>query len=165
MAASAKSISLVAFLLSLTACTRLVHDAEGIARLFTAEEYIPSRGISADGWAEARRRQVLKQFLHKGGFKTSETQTPLKGNPQNKYRDVVVTVQGQGRGSVQVSLALTPREKGMVTAQFRAAQAACDQKLAKILQSLPEYVKQNRSIGFSVTENCIDLTEREQTED
>lgn len=165
MAANAKSISLVAFLFSLTACTKPAHDAEGIARLFTAEAYIPSRGISADGWAEARRRQVLKQFLHKGGFTTSETQTPLKGNPQNKYRDVVVTVEGQGRGSVQVSLALIPRENGLATAPFRAAQAACDQRLVKTLQSLPKYVKQKRSIGFSVTENCIDLTEREQTED
>lgn len=165
MAANAKSISLVALLFSLTACTRPVHDAAGIARLFANAEYIPSRGVSADGWAEARRRQLLKKFLHEGGFTTSETQFPLKGNPHSKYRDVVLAVAGRGSETMQVSLALIPQESGPVTAQFRAAQAACDLRLVQVLQSLAQHVNQKHSIGFSVTENCIDLTEREPTED
>lgn len=123
---------------------------------FQKPEFIPSRGVGADGWAEARRRQLLKSYLRKNGLNYTEQQLPETGG---KYRDTRLIVAGHsGRDTLRVSLSLKPEKDGMPDAQFAGRQQACDRLLLTFLRLLPAEREKWQAIEFSPTESCIDLT-------
>ncbi len=123
--------------------------------------------MGADGWAEARRRQLLKSYFRGRSLIYSETQlVPSAAAQANKYRDVALEIKGRGESSrLTVSFALKPVKSGEAEVQFREAQRRCDQAMFSFLAALETNLDPVQSIQFLATENCLDLTTQLRLQD
>lgn len=154
-----KSAALCLGLALLAGCTPRSVGFHEISFFFAKPEFIPSRGIGADGWAEARRRQMLKSYIRAQGLSYEEHQLPLADDHGGKYRDTSIRLAGQGKTGIRrVSLSLKPLKDGLPDAEFRERQQSCDAALLASLKGLPEERHKWQSLEFLPTESCIDLT-------
>ncbi|HRP68419.1 MAG TPA: hypothetical protein PLY93_02715 [Turneriella sp.] len=135
--------------------SKLTHP--DLTRYFAKAEYIPSKGIGADGWAYARRRRLLKRYLQALHIDFIEKDR-VAPTPQNKYRDIVLAVSGKGDKKIMVTLALQAHTSGNPTDEFIKAQHECDTYLFTFLSTLEQRLLRWESIEFTQTETCNRLT-------
>jgi hypothetical protein len=158
---------LIGLLVLFGACGRKPETLDSLKNSFGKSEFIPSHGLGADGWAEARRRQLLKAYFKNRSLHYSETQlTPAAAAEPNKYRDVSLFLKGQGKSNrLAISFALKPGKSGAADAGFRESQQRCDQALFSFMATLDTHLEDVQSIEFLVTENCLDLTTQLRLQD
>lgn len=110
-------------------------NVKDLKEAFRKPEYIASN----DGWAEARRRWLLKKYLHALGVPFSESTVPLRG----KYNRVVVHAGHADTKARSVTLSLSPRTG------VAAAQELCDKVLFAQLEM------KITAVDFVMTDSCI----------
>jgi hypothetical protein len=133
---------------------------------FRKPEFVASRVSGADGWAEARRRQLIKRYLAGKNIAFTETQSPriVSGKP-DKYRNVSIRINGRGNeGLLRVSLVLQPGKKNHSEGAFYNLQQNCDARLFSVLEAPNENLRRFGRLELLVSENCLDLTERRAVE-
>lgn len=117
------------------ACSLPAVSISDLKSAFVRPEYIASN----DGWAEARRRRLLKKYLQARGIPFSESTAPLRG----KYNRVTLHAGDRRVKARRVTLSLPPGPGVAV------AQATCDKKFFSQLEA------EIRSVDFVMTHECV----------
>lgn len=150
-------------LLCLYACTHTGNNLEEIRQHFQRPEYIPTKGLGADGWAYARRRRILERYFKKIHleYKIKEKDIPLKAD---KYRNPILFLKGTGTQEIQLTLALFVTEKGIPSAMFQRLQAECDKHLFGLLSDFIAHPSKWSKVELSQTKSCNHLTAHTTTQ-
>ncbi|MCX7633529.1 MAG: hypothetical protein N2Z22_09390 [Turneriella sp.] len=128
---------------------------ETVKYKFGHGEYQPS----GDGWAEARRRRLLRRFLEQQGFAVREEQQELPASfGKTKYRRVDLHARrknktgpsGKSWHATYVLLLAPDTER----AALRKRQEECDRRLFAVLDQLASL----ETIALLATEECLGLT-------
>lgn len=126
---------LVLFPFAYLACQPAVISLAEIKSVFSRPEY----SASNDGWAEARRRTLLKKYLQARGIPFRESTAVLRG----KYNRVTLHAGNTGGKARRVTLSLSPAPG------VAAAQALCDKVLFRVLE------REITAVDFVMTDSCI----------
>lgn len=136
-------------------CQRAPRDS-GIAHLkqaFARPEYI----ATGDGWAEARRRTLLKEYLLASSVPFREIQQAKPGMPHDKYKQVTIVVSGGGEKTGEdypVTLSLVPGHEDELRHTWLIRQQQCDALLFAALERLPALRRQHRRILLTMDQRC-----------
>lgn len=128
-------------------------DIAQLKQSFAKPEYM----ASGDGWAEARRRSLLKEFLRANAIPFHEIQQARPAAPNDKYRHVTITVSGSGdnaEGDYPVTLALVPdlADQWRATGLFRQQQ--CDAVLFAALERLAVLRQRHQRVLLTMDRLC-----------
>lgn len=134
-------------------CTQRTVDIAQLRQSFAKPEY----RSSSDGWAEARRRSLLKDYLRANSIPFHELQQPRPDFPRDKYKQVTIAVPGlaaRTEGDYPVTLALVPDQPDQwrTTGAFRQQQ--CDTVLFAALEHLAELRKRHSHILLTMDKLC-----------
>ena len=130
-------------LVLLAACHEQRLTPEKLGQIFSRREYV----TSGDGWAEARRRALLKVYLRQSNIPYNEVPQAIIDRPHDKYRitSVIVPPVASRTGGNPFTATLSLSREGN--------QQACDEKLIAVINKLPE-LRQRGNVVFSMDERC-----------
>lgn len=128
----------------------------GIAQLqqtFSRAEYL----ANGDGWAEARRRSLLKDYLRAAAMPFHEMQQAKPGAPNDKYKQVTIVVPGSSEstdGDFSVTLALVPDQADQWRKSGFIRQQQCDAVLFSALERLTLLRRRHKRILLTMDSGC-----------
>jgi hypothetical protein len=147
-----RSVSLSVVLLFIHCAPRNI-DITQLKQSFAKPEYM----ASGDGWAEARRRSLLKDFLRVNAIPFHEIQQAKPGAPGDKYKRVTIAVPGLGENAgddFPVTLALVPDQADQWRATGGQRQQQCDALLFTALERLPALRQRHPRILLTMDRLC-----------
>ncbi len=121
--------------------------------LFGRPEYL----ANGDGWAEARRRMLLKDHLRATAVPFHENQQAKPGAPGDKYKRVIIAVPGSGEntdGDYAVTLALVPDQADSWRQTGLLRQRQCDAVLFTALEQLTALRRRHKRILLTMDSVC-----------
>ena len=139
-------------LLIFSSCTVQPANLARLEHFYAKAEYISS----GDGWAEARRRTLLKEYLRKNGIPFEELQSEKAGPGRDKYKNVTITLPGAAENATDyvVTLALLPVQKNESRDSTIARQLQCDKTLLGALRQLAALRLRHRRILLTMDSVC-----------
>ncbi len=124
-----------------------------LQQLFAKPEYL----ANGDGWAEARRRSLLKAYLRSVAAPFREVQHAKPGAANDKYKRVTIVVSGSGENAhadYPLTLALVPDQADSWRATGHLRQQQCDIRLFTALERLPALRRQYKNILLTMDQLC-----------
>lgn len=139
-------------LILFSSCAAQPVNLARLEHFFAKAEYISN----GDGWAEARRRTLLKEYLRKSGIPYEELQRDKAGTERDKYKNVTIALPGSAENTTdyRVTLALVPAQKDEARHTAVERQRQCDKTLFGALRQLAELRSGYRRILLTMDSAC-----------
>lgn len=139
-------------LIIFSSCTAQPADLARLEHFFAKAEYISS----GDGWAEARRRTLMKEYLRNSSVPFEELQQDIAGAKPGKYKNVTIALPGSAENATDylVTLSLLPAQKDEGRHTAIARQRQCDRTLFGALKQLAELRLRYRRILLTMDSGC-----------
>ena len=125
-------------------------DLKSLQAHFSKPEYLPS----GDGWAEARRRRLLKEHFRRSDISIDEWQVNKPGAASDKYKLVHLGIAGRGATDLKVTYALQPNETGGVRAVQAGLHQKCDAALFDALSGIDILRARYRKVWLTMDSTC-----------
>ena len=120
---------------------------------FAKPEYL----ANGDGWAEARRRSLLKDYLRTNAISFHEMQQAKPDAPHDKYKQVTIAVsgsQGEVKGDYPLTLALVPDQADQWRATGLFRQQQCDAVFFAALERLAVLRQRHQRVLLTMDRLC-----------